>query len=1081
MNNSRHLKELIYIICFALVFITKTSAQTSKGQAIGTVKNEMNHPLRGVTIVVRLNKKIVTHAFTDSLGGYHIKNLSAGTYDFTFSRVGYLSQTVNDYLIKDNSVDSIEIQLKENNNGLNDVVVIGYGSVRKRDLTGSVSTIKGDAFTNRALLSFADAIKGQAAGVQITQDDGAPGAQSTIRIRGATSVSASSVPLYVIDGVMQDSTGIDNIDPADIQSVEILKDASSTAIYGSRGANGVILITTKTGSSGRTVVEFYDNTGFQKIAHAYKLMNSAQYMHSKFLRQLIYSPASATDPNQPATVQSGYTYYRDSPLGDDSTGFWGEPTDGLYTNWQSYESPDSTNTDWQKAIFQSGMIQDYHIGVTGGNASTKYSFQGGYFDQDGLIVFSGYKRYSGRFNLSQKLSQSVTFIANLSTTQTETNGYIPTSQDVGQTSNGVVLSALYAAPTNPLTYTDVEDNLDVDGFVTTNPYSNAKYVSNQRKINQQTARIGFTWNINKNFSFQSTGSYNGTHSNFNAYYPSYVSGGSKYGGRAILTKTEGTDVTNENLLSYNGKLGRHSLNVVTGATFERYINNSLTSENRNFEEESLGANGIENGSDPQVPVYNIVKWTMASFLGRAEYSYKNRYLATVSFRADGSSRFSSANKWGYFPSAALSWIASDERFMKKIRVINNLKFRATVGQSGNTAIPAYATLSTISTAFTPIDGNNTTYGVVIDRPQNTSLKWETTTQYDGGLDLSMFKDRLSFTADWYLKRTKDLLIQRPTPGYSGYTSTWSNFGSIQNQGLEFDLSGIIISNKNLNWNLNANFGLNKAKAIHVGGELDVDPGIIPSIGTTVVIRDGEPLGEWYGYKTNGVFHSESEIKSSGLTSILGTAISAISPGTPKFVDQNGDGVIDASDRTVIGVGQPDFTGGLTSSLTYKGFNLNIGIQYSYGNKIYNANRVNAEAGNNGDNLSALNVNAWSPDLYDMTTGDLIQKGNTSSNIRIPGRLAANYLTSDFIEDGSFIRISDITLSYSLKNDIIKRIGLQNILLFISGKNLFLFTKYSGYDPEVNTRQGGFGDLMPSLDYASYPRSKVFSIGLKASF
>lgn len=1078
----RNLKKSIICLCslcsFLIVVPKAGHTQDTLAKVEGIVSDIQQYPLKSTTVTVRSNNKIVMHTFTDSAGKFAIEKLARGTYDFSFSHIGYNPQIIKEYKVKPGSINTLSVQLKGDANSLNDVIVIGYGMVSKRDLTGSVSSIKADAFSDRAILSLADAIKGRAAGVQITQDDGAPGAGSTIRIRGATSVSASSAPLYVIDGVMQDDA--DNIDPADIESVQILKDASSTAIYGSRGANGVIIITTKTGKAGKTFVELYSNAGFQQPSHLYKLMNSEQYEHSKYLNQFVYSQASATDPNQPATTQTGYTYYRDSPLGTDG-GFWGVPTDGQYNNWASYGDPDSINTDWQKAVFQRGIVQDYHLSVSGGNANTKYSFQGGYFNQDGLIVFSGYKRYSGRFNLTQKLSGSVNFFANLSATQTGTNGFISTNQNVGIVSNPVVSAVLYQPPVNPLTYTDVEDNSDIDGYVTTNPYSLAKYVTNQRKVNQQISRIGINWTINKNFSFQTTANYTNTHIDFDAYYPKNVASGAKFNGRALLSRGGVSDVMNENLLYYKGKLGTaHRFNAMLGATFEANNNNTVGAENRNFDVEGLGAGGIVNGTQPQNPTYDKVKWTMASFLGRLDYSYKSRYLATITFRADGSSRFSKTDKWGYFPSIALAWNASREDFLKNVRAINNLKFRATMGQSGNTAIPSYLTLSTISTAFAPINGSDPVFGVIVDRPENLSLKWETTTQYDGGMDLSIFKDRISFTADWYLKRTKNLLIQKATPGYTGYATTWTNFGSIQNQGLEFNINAIVID-KSFNWNVAANIGFNRAKAIDVGGELDLDPGVIPSIGTTVVLKNGEPLGQWYGYKVDGVFHSEAEIISSGLTSVQGKGIASVSPGTPKFIDQNGDGVIDAKDRTTLGRGQPDFTGGFINNFSYKGFALNVGIQYSYGNKIYNANRLPSEGGLNSDNLRAENDKAWSPDLYDMNTGELEQKGNTTSNTSMPARLSSNFLTSDFIEDGSFIRISDVTLSYSIKSSVADHIGLQNLSFFVSGKNLFLWTKYQGYDPEVNTRQGGFGDLMPSLDYASYPRSKIYSIGLKATF
>jgi TonB-linked SusC/RagA family outer membrane protein len=735
-------------------------------------------------------------------------------------------------------------------------------------------------------------------------------------------------------------------------------------------------------------------------------------------------------------------------------------------------------------MFQKSLVQEYRVSVLGGSKDTKFAFLGGYLDQGGLVVYSGYKRYNGRFNFQQNLSKGVTLSSNISTSRSGTNGFISSTSALngGIASNSIIFNMLQQPPVNKLTYTDVEDNSDVNGYITSNPYSIAKYVTNTRDITEWIARLSLDWNINSNFMFRATGTYTNTNSNTDAYYPKSVSAGSKYNGRAVLSRGVTNRYLNENLLYYKGRIGEdHRINVMGGATFEQSKYSLITAENQNYAIETLGVFGLSNGTVPVIPTYTVTKWSMASFLSRAEYSFKNRYLATFTMRADGSSRFSPTNKWGYFPSAALAWRASEESFIQNITSISNLKFRASIGQSGNTAIPSYLTLSTIATYFSPMDGVTPNYGVVVDRPENLSLKWETTTQVNGGVDLGLFHDKINITADWYLKRTKDLLIQKVTPGYSGYRNTWTNLGSIQNSGLEISLSAPLVRKHGFNWNIDANIGFNRSRAIDIGDALSLAPDVVSGIGTSAIIRNGEPLGQWYGYQTNGIYQSPAEIKSSGLTAINGIAISAVRPGTRRFIDQNGDHVIDANDRIVLGQGQPVFTGGFSNSVSYKNFYLNIQIQYSYGNKLYNANRVSLESGRDLHNATAALANSWRPSLYDMTTGALVEAGNPNNQYRMAGSPEENLMLSDWIEDGSFIRLSDVTLSYQFDPKNLSRIGFHGLTLFASAKNLWIWTKYTGYDPEVNTRQGGFGDLMPSLDYASYPRSRVFSFGVKTQF
>lgn len=1066
MGNTRlHAIKIFFCTILGLVSL---ALQAQSFTVKGTVKDATGMPLQGVTVKVRYG---TLKTLTNSAGEYSIA-LKADTSQLIFSHVGM--QLV---IEKVNGRNSIDILMNVVADNLNDVVVVGYTTTRRKDLTAAVSTISRESMSNRTLVSLADAMRGKAAGVQITQNDGSPGSEFTFRIRGASSISAGSTPLFVIDGVLQEDAN--NINPGDIENIEILKDASGTAMYGARGANGVIIITTKSGKAGKTNVEVYSNLALQTPGHLFKVMNSQEYARARFLASAyVFSAPNASNPDVPATTQAGYTYFRDSPLGTPG-GFWGVNTTATYNDWQKYGSADSINTDWQDAMFRNNAIQEYRVAITGGSRDTKFSLTGGYLDQGGLIVFSGYKRYTGRFNLQQKLNPNINMTLNISGGQSETKGFVSGILNGGVSSNAIITAMLNKPPIEPLTQTDVEDNSDVDNFITTNPYSLAKYVTNKKNTTDWLARLAFDINLSKSLTYRITGTYSTINANTDAYYPKFTAAGSKFNGRAYLSRATTNKFMNEHLVYYRKTFGKyHRLNAVAGATFEKNKVNLITAENQNYDVELLGVYGLQNGTVPIIPTYNITQWTMASFLTRAEYSYKGRYLLTATFRADGSSRFSRDNKWGYFPSAALAWRISDEEFMKGINFISDLKLRTSIGQSGNTAIPSYLTLSTIGTYFSPMDGVTPNYGVVVERPENLSLKWETTTQLNAGLDIGLLDNKILVTAEWYLKRTKDLLIQKVVPGYSGYRNAWTNLGSIQNSGVELNVSAALFNKSNFGWTVDANIGFNRSKTIEIGPELALDPGVVSGVGTSAIIRNGQPIGQWYGYQTDGIWQTYQEIQASGLTVINGQAINAIRPGTRKFIDQNGDHVIDANDRMILGQGQPKFSGGLTNTFRYKALTLNMVILYSYGNNVYNANRVTLEQGRNPTNMAQSLANSWRPSLYDMSTGQLIEEGNPNNVYRMPGGPEELRMLSDWIEDGSFIRLADLTVAYDIPLKKLKRLGLTGLSVFASGKNLWISTKYSGYDPEVNTRQGSFGDLMPSLDFASYPRSRMYSLGLK---
>lgn len=1053
-----------------------TSAPAIQQQRMirGKVMDTLDAPLEGVTVTIKGTARATT---TDAQGNYRIAIPQQGQ-TLVFTMIGF--QSVEHPV---DELETINITLYTAASSMDEVVVIGYGTTTRKDLTAAVSTVSQGALSERTMVSLADAMRGKAAGVQITQDDGTPGSAFTFRIRGASSISAGSTPLFVIDGVLQENA--DNISPGDVESIEILKDASGTAMYGARGANGVVMITTKSGKAGRTNIELYSNLTVQTPSRLFPVMDAPEFARARYLASAyVFTPPSATDPDVPASMLPEYTYYRDTPPGEPG-GFWGVAQDALYHDWENYGAPDSNNTNWQDAMFQNSLIQEYRLNIAGGTDKTKFSFLGGYLGQGGLVVFSDFERFTGRFNLQQQLTPAIKMTLNLSGDHSGTNGFIAGSLNGGVVSNAIVTAMLTKPPTQPLTQSDVEDNIAVDDYITTNPYSLAKYVTNTRTPTNWLSRLVFDAKLHEQFTYRLTGTYGNTNVNTDAYYPKFTQSGTRFNGRAYLSRGTTTKLMNEHLLYYKNRFGdAHRLNAVVGATFEKQRTNLITAENQNYDIELLGVYGLQNGTVPIIPTYTITEWTMASFFGRAEYNYNGKYLFTGTFRADGSSRFSRNNKWGYFPSAAVAWNIAEEDFMDAVPMLSNLKLRASIGQSGNTAIPSYLTLSTIGTYFSPMDGHTPNYGVVVERPENLALKWETTTQVNAGLDVGLLNGRLSLTAEWYQKRTRDLLIQKVTPAYSGYRSTWTNLGSIQNSGIELTLSVMVIDKSNFGWNLDANIGFNRSKALEVGADLGLDPGVVPGVGNSAFIRNGQPIGQWYGYVTDGIYQSYHEILSSGLRSINGQAIAAVRPGTRRFIDQNGDGVIDANDRVVLGTGQPDFMGGITNVFRYKQFGLNTLFTYSYGNNVYNANRVSLEHGRNTNNMSKGAADAWRPNLYDLNSGALVEQGNPSNVYRMPGGPEELLMLSDWVENGSFIRLSDITLSYSLGNigtEKLKRFGFNGLTVFASGKNLWLWTDYSGYDPEVNTRQGNFGDLMPSLDYASYPRSRMYAFGFRLNF
>lgn len=1046
-----------FIIIFSFCIVNATAQKNFEVRGIVTDKN--GDPLVGVN-VIQSGTSIGT--ITSLNGEYSIRVANEdAVLSFTF--IGMEKQEY-----KVGSRRKLDVIMTEKQQTLDDIVVIGYGTVAKSDLTGSVSSVGKDAMSNRVVTSLEDALKGQAAGLSITQDDGAPGSDFTIRIRGASSVNAGSTPIYVIDGIICEDAK--DISPGDVESIEVLKDASSTAIYGSRGSNGVIQITTKRGIEGKTRVEVYANTGIQSATRPYDLMNSTEWARMRYQTGWIYNSFASGLKSQ-YNDPSLYTVYRDSP--EPNANYWIQSATSPYKNWQSYK--DSTNTDWQKLMLQEAIVQEYRINISGGSKTNKFSVMGNYVNQQGIIVFSGFEKFSGRMNIEQALSRKVTFSANVSYSQAYYNG-IATG-----TSDGVTTSMLRQPPINKFTDADAgsaDDEATSDN--TTNPYYQAKNITKDRFRNGLVTKMSLDYNLDKNWMIRINGSLVNNTSRNSTFYPKEVSQGIKQNGRAIEERTESNRLTNENLLYYKTQFNKvHKINAMIGATFESFVDSWVVAESQNFIVENLGSNDLGQGTVAILPGSSSDKnpYQMASYLSRVNYNYSDRYLFTATMRADGSSRFGADNKWGFFPSLAAAWRINEESFIKKLNIFDNLKLRLNWGLSGNTAIPAFQTLSTLSTAFAPMDGLNPSYGIMLDRPQNDDLKWETTSQVGAGVDFGFLNNRLSLTVDGYLKVTKDLLLQMNAPLYSGYTKAWANIGSIQNSGLEATFDYQIVRTRGWGIGCNFNIGFNRSLVLDVpGGELLFDPGVVSGSGSIVTIRNGESLGQWYGYKVAGIFGSQAEIDAlPDDYESLSVKKASLRPGDHKFFDYTKDGKITSDDKMVLGSGEPLFTGGFGLRADVKGFSVNALFQFSYGSKIFNANLATLDAGRDVFNQTRHLLDAWTPTLYN-NDGSLADAGNPGGQYRMPGGGPENYLLSSFLEDGSFLRFSDLTISYTFPKKWIVPFRIEGVRLFATAKNIFVLTKYYGFDPEVNTRQGGIGDFMPSLDYGSYPRNKTISFG-----
>jgi TonB-linked SusC/RagA family outer membrane protein len=1027
--HSRTLTSLLAPL--AVVASLPAVAQAQTRPVTGAVVSALDGaPLPGVTVVV---KGTTTGATTDPQGRFSVSVPAASEPTLTFSFLGYQPQEV-----KVGSRTTLDVvRLSESAADLNEVVVVGYGTQKKRDITGSVSSITAEQVAETPIIRADQILQGRAAGVQVTQTNSEPGGGTSIRIRGTNSINSGNEPLFVVDG-FPGAGDLNSINPNDIESIEVLKDASATAIYGSRGANGVVLITTKKGKVGRntTSVEVY--TGIQNIRKKYELMNAQQF--ATYLNEVrdqgnIQSPGTA--------LPLPYTQAQIDALG--------------------------AGTDWQDAILQQGRISNYQLGFNGGTEDTRYNLSFNYFDQTGTVINSGFKRGTIRFNLDKKLSDKLSFNLTSQTAATGEKRAFVNSQ--GGSFGGVLLDALRYNPAVPIynadgTYTYSNGPLPYVEDVG-NPVAYAEKAQDNRTIIRGLLNVGANYELLKGLTLRATGGVDYRNSQVSQFRPNDIFLGRNTNGSATRTNENVYSWVNENTLTYDRQFNPNNhLNVVGGVSFQSFYGDNFNAQATNYFTNTLGTDNLGLGAVTLPPGSGRYLNTLQSYFGRINYQLFDRFLFTFTLRADGSSRFGDNNKWGYFPSAAVGYRLLDEKFMRNLTALSDLKLRASYGVTGNQEISNYQSLARYSVGAYAA-GSTRLVGLVPANIGNPNLTWESTASADVGLDLGVFKNRLTFTADVYYKKTSDLLLLVSVPTTTGYGSIYLNAGSVENKGLELALSSVNFTSSKFSWNTNLNFSINRNKVLDLNGEYERYVGSSSSslfvgsgLGNTNVLRVGQSIGSFVGYQFDGIWQTQDEIAASGTKTV-------VRPGDPRYVDQNGDGQVTALDRVIIGHAQPDFIYGITNNFKYKGFSLSIFLQGVQGDDVLNLNRYELESGITTTNKLASVVNRWTGP----GTSNTIPRA--SSTLR-----RSTGIVSDVVEDGSFLRLKTLTVGYTVPLPAsVKAIRLASV--YVTAQNLVTWTKYSGYDPEVNSF--GTSTLSPNTDYNAYPSVRTFTAGVRLGF
>ncbi|MBC7922806.1 MAG: TonB-dependent receptor [Ferruginibacter sp.] len=991
----------------------------------GKVTTGENEPLPGVSVVV---KGTTNGASTDAGGNYSL-SVPAGAATLVFSYIGYTSEEVSI-----GNRTTIDLSLVPDIESLSEVVVVGYGTVKKSDLTGSVASVKSEELKQTPIANFVQGLQARVSGVQVTQNSGAPGGSNSVRIRGNNSISGSSEPLYVVDGFPVGSSGgatggvgfgnstgnalnpLSTISPNDIESIEVLKDASATAIYGTRGANGVVLITTKRGKAGVTNVTYDGYYGVQQINRKLDLMNATEF--ARFENEV-----------------SGSNLFPDP--------------EGL-----------GEGTDWQDEIFREAPIQNHQISVSSGSEKTQFSLSTDYFRQDGIIIGSDYTRGSLRLNLDHQVGRNLKVGTSLTYSYSVNNGTV-SATDAENAGSGIVTSALTAPPTiqpydslgNPTLFGNAGGARYLDW---NNPVAFESQVLNRNTTGRLLGNLFAEYRILEGFTYRFVVGADLLSDVRDSYVGRLIRFGQANGGLGGRAHANTNNVLHESILTYDRKFNNdHALTLTGVFSTQSQIRatdniSALLFPNDVLTNDNLGlATTVTAGTSRE-------KWRLDSYTARANYNFRSKYLLTLAARVDGSSRFGANNKYGFFPSVAVAWRIVEEGFMQSLPVVSDLKLRASYGVTGNADIPLYGSLARLTPNGNYGFGNVRNVGIGPDNIANPDLKWENSYQTDIGVDIGLLTNRLTFTADYYVKTTKDLLLSRSVPLSSGFATAIGNFGELENRGFEVALTAAVL-NGNFKWNVSGNVSANRNRITKIDGtrnEILTTSGNIGSFTNASILRVGEPIGSFYGYFFDGIYQTGDNVPTGKF------------PGDVRYRDLNGDGNVSAADQNIIGNPNPDYIFGLTNNFRWGNFDLSVFVQGVQGNDLFFTQRLVLEVGGGLRNQLQEYVNRWTP-------------ANPSNRyVRAYQNQRLNQ-ADIFIEDGSFVRFKNVTLGYNLPVDKLNLKWLKGARLYASGNNLLTFTDYTGYDPEVNT--AGQNSLQLGVDNSGYPVARSYLVGVQVTF
>lgn len=998
---------------FLLLFTYSMQAQDKVIE--GTIIDEAGQPLPGASVIVKGTSNGVSSDFD---GNYLISNVNENDI-LLISFLGYNTQEINV-----SGKKTINITLIADNSVLDEVVVVGYGSQRKSDLSGAVTSLKEEEFAPGVIYDAVQLLSGTVAGVNVSQVNSAPGSSFKVQIRGAGSINSSNNVLYVVDGL----PGVDtkNISPNDIESIEVLKDASAASIYGTRAANGVVLITTKKGKPGKSTLSFNSYVANQDVSKKTDVLGATDYM--------------------------GLINFRSTSAGN-------EP---VYTDEEISNAGSGTN--WQDEIFTSALVQNYELSMSGGNETGNYYIGLNYFSQDGVVESSFFDKYNMRMNARTKPINNLSISTNLNVTNVK-SGKILYSNGVNEFAGPINSSIQY----DPTILPGLDDNGDYFRnpiIALDNPQALIDGYSNEISRTTIYGSISADYEFVKNVTATLRVGADINNSRSDTYRDQKSLIGAGHGGIGDIYSSEEIHWLAETLVKYENTFKeKHKLKVMGGTTWEHFSARGVSAHSENFLSDVTGTNLLQSGDSDQSDAVSSFKSTntLNGFIGRVNYGFNNKYLFTASVRVDGSSKFSTENKYAVFPSASVAWRIKDESFLENTDWLSSLKLRIGYGTVGNQGIPNYATLNTLVVGGTSVFDDKVEQGVVPARLPNPDLTWEVTEEINFGVDYGFLNNALSGSIDIFKRKTKDQLFNKPLPSAIGFTNVLVNLGEVENSGVEFLINAKIISNDDFNWHASGTLAYLKNEVTQLPDFIEqIVTGGAGFIGGISLVREGEALRSFYGYEIDGIFQEGDDIANSP------TPAEGYQPGMPKFVDQNGDGTINADDRTILGDPFPDFTFGINNSLSYKRFNFDFFIMGVQGIETMDGNIGESLYPSNSarNSISKYYLNRWTPE----NPSNELPSGENPS--LYGGALAVNTLT---VVDASFVRLKNISLGYSIP--ISKKSGLSLFKVYLSGDNLVTITDFEGFDPDASNNQEG----VSKVNYNSYPLPKTIRLGINVKF